>query len=390
MRNGMIAMQFIAKTFHGLEAVLAEELGELGATEIEPLTRAVAFEGDKELMYRANLELRTALRILAPIHSFPCVSDSDLYQGTKEIDWRPYLTPKDTFAVEAVVNSSHFNHSHFVALKTKDAIVDQLRDHYGQRPSIDLKSPDLQVNVHIREGICTILLDSSGEPLFKRSYRKETGPAPLNEVLAAGMLKLAGWPEGGSFLDPMCGSGTLPIEAALMATRTPVQWHRPGFAFQKWKDFDPILWEQVRQSAWEKRIPEAPPIFGSDSHPNAVRMSQANAEQAEVGHLIRWEKSWMDECPLPEQKGIVMLNPPYNERMGVSEIENLYQMIGATLKHRFSGSKAWVLSSNDSAIHAIGLRPSRKIGLFNGSLPCKFLKFDLYEGSKKGKKHVER
>lgn len=382
-------MKWIAKTVQGLEAVLAEELQELGAEAVEPLIRAVGFEGGQELMYRANLELRTALRILTPIHSFRCKTEKELYQGVKEFDWRPFLSPSDTLAVEGVVHSNYFNHSHYVALKTKDAIVDQLREHFGQRPSVDLKSPSLLINVHIREDECSISLDSSGEPLFKRGYREQTGPAPLNEVLAAGMLRLAGYTGQQSFVDPMCGSGTLPIEAALIATQTPSQWHRRQFGFLKWKDFDADIWEQVRQQAWEKRKTDIPLIFGSDSHPNAVRMAQGNAAKAGLENLIRFKKAWMDECPMPHETGIAILNPPYNERMEVEEIEKLYKMIGATLKHRFSGFQAWVLSSNEKAMHAIGLRPSRRIALLNGAIPCKFLKFELYEGSRKGKKNQD-
>jgi len=376
-------MQFIVKTFQGLEPALAEELGELGAGSVESLTRAVTFEGGPEWVYRANLELRTALRVLVPLHTFSCTNEKELYQGVREIDWRPYLQPKDTLAVEAVVHSTYFNHSQYVALKTKDAIVDQLRDHFGQRPSVDLKSPTLPIQVHIRENQCTVLLDSSGEPLFKRGYRVETGPAPLNEVLAAGMLKLAGWPLDKPFLDPMCGSGTLPIEAALMATRTPSQWYRERFAFQNWKDFDPAQWKEARNSAREKMKKEIPPVYGSDIHPNAIRIAKINAANTEVHRFIQWDHAPMDGCVVPATKGLMMLNPPYNERMAVEEIESLYQMIGSSLKHRFSGFQAWVLSANEKGVHAIGLRPSRRISLFNGALPCKFLKFELYEGSKK-------
>ena len=379
-------MQFIAKTFQGLEAVLAEELRDLGAEHVEVLTRAVSFECGREWIYRANLELRTALRVLVPVHTFSCTNEKELYQGVREVDWRPYLTPNDTLAVEAVVHSTYFNHSQYVALKTKDAIVDQLREHYGQRPSIDLKDPTLPVNVHIRENTCSILLDSSGEPLFKRGYRKETGPAPLNEVLAAGMLKLAGWPLDTPFLDPMCGSGTLPIEAALMATHTPSQWYRERFAFQHWKDFDSALWKEVKNAAWAKKEKEAVPIYGSDIHPNAIRIARINAAHTDIGHLIQWEHAPMEDCTLPEVKGLLMFNPPYNERMEIEEVEALYKMIGASLKHRFSGFQAWVISGNEKGVHAIGLRPSRRIALFNGALPCKFLKFELYEGSRKVEK----
>ena len=380
-------MKLIAKTFHGLEPILATELHQAGAEAVEELTRAVSFEGDREWIYRANLELRTALRILVPLHSFSCTNEKQLYQGVREIDWRTYLSPKDTLAVEAVVHSTFFTHSHYVALKTKDAIVDQLRDQFGQRPSVDLKTPTLPIQVHIRENQCTVLLDSSGEPLFKRGYRLETGPAPLNEVLAAGMLLLAGWPrEDASFFDPMCGSGTLPIEAAMMATHTPAQWYRSRFAFQNWKDFDPTLWEKVRREAGEKRTLKAPPIWGSDSHPNAIRIARNNADQTDLHTLIEWQHAPIEDCPIPEKKGIAIFNPPYNERMPVEEIESLYQLIGSNLKHRFAGFEAWVLSANEKAIHSIGLRPSRKISLFNGALPCKFLKFELYEGSRKKNK----
>ena len=377
-------MQFIIKTFQGLESALAAELLDMGADQVEELTRAVSFEGDREWVYRTNLELRTALRVLVPLREFSCTNERELYDGVRSIDWRTYLTPKDTLAVEAVVHSTYFNHSQYVALRTKDAIVDQLREHFGQRPSVDLKSPTLPVQIHIRENICTVLLDSSGEPLFKRGYRKETGPAPLNEVLAAGMLKLAGWPADMPFLDPMCGSGTLPIEAALMATRTPSQWYREGFAFQKWNDYDPALWKETRSAAWAKRTKEIPPIFGSDIHPNAVRIAKINASHTDIHMHIQWEHAPMGSCAVPENKGVMVFNPPYNERMPVEEVETLYKEIGSNLKHRFPGFQAWVLSANEKGVHAIGLRPSRRISLFNGALPCKFLKFDLYEGSKKG------
>ncbi|MBK7407749.1 MAG: class I SAM-dependent RNA methyltransferase [Saprospirales bacterium] len=373
-----------------MESVLAEELRELGAESVEELTRAVLFEGGPEWIYRANLELRTALRVLVTIHTFTCTTEHELYTGVREIDWRPYLTPQDTLAVEAVVNSPYFTHSHYVALKAKDAIVDQLRDHYGQRPSIDVKAPTLPIQIHIRDNQCTVLLDSTGEPLFKRGYRLETGPAPLNEVLAAGMLKLAGWPrEDAAFFDPMCGSGTLPIEAALMSTHTPSQWYRTHFAFQNWKDYDPALWETTRKDAEEKIVMKAPPILGSDSHPNAIRIARNNAAITNVYDLIEWKHVPMEDAPIPEKKGVMILNPPYNERMPVAEIEALYQMIGSNLKHRFSGFEAWVLSANEKAIHSIGLRPSRRISLFNGALPCKFLKFELYDGSRKTKKNLE-
>ncbi|MBK6619793.1 MAG: class I SAM-dependent RNA methyltransferase [Saprospirales bacterium] len=381
-------MQFIAKTFQGLESALAGELRDLGATAVEELTRAVSFEGGREWVYRANLELRTALRILIPIHSFTCTNEKELYEGVRAIEWRNYLSPDDTLAVEAVVNSTFFNHSRYVALKTKDAIVDQLRDQFGQRPNVDLKSPTLPVQVHIRENQCSVLLDSSGEPLFKRGYRIETGPAPLNEVLAAGMLKLAGWPMDVPFLDPMCGSGTLPIEAALMATHTPSQWYREHFAFQKWKDFDQALWKEVKNEAWANKEKEAAPIFGSDIHPNAIRIAQVNAAHTDIQHLIRWEHAPLERCAVPEGKGLMVFNPPYNERMPVEEIEELYQMIGSSLKHRFPGYQAWVLTGNEKGMHAIGLRPSRRIALFNGAIPCKFLKFELYDGSKKFKKEA--
>ena len=378
-------MQLIAKTFQGLEDVLAEELNAIGAEGVQTLTRAAAFEGDLEWLYRANLELRTALRILVPVGAFYCTNENQLYQGIRSIDWRPFLTPQDTLAVDAVVNSTYFTHSQYTALKTKDAIVDQLRDHYGQRPSVDAKNPSLRIHVHIRENKCSVSLDSSGEPLFKRGYRTETGPAPLNEVLAAGMLQLAGWPQDAPFLDPMCGSGTLPIEAAMMASQTPASWFRARFAFQNWKDYDPVLWHQIRKNAEEKINRQIPPIYGSDSHPGALRMARANAEKTGLEHLIHWEQAPLERCPLPEGKGLMVMNPPYDERMPVAEIESLYQSIGSNMKHRFAGFQAWVLSANEKAMHAIGLRPSRKISLYNGALPCKFLKFELYEGSKKHK-----
>jgi putative N6-adenine-specific DNA methylase len=382
-------LDFVAKTFQGLEPVLADELASLGASDIRPLKRAVAFSGDQELLYRANYELRTAISVLVSIHSFTCRNERQYYQSIYDFDWQQWLGLHDTFAIKAVVNSPHFNHSKFMALKAKDAIVDRFRDRTGRRPSINPRHPDVLIQIHIGGDQCTVSLDSSGEPLFKRNYRVKTGQAPLNEVLAAGMLKLAGWPQQAAFVDPMCGSGTLPIEAALIARNMPAQQLRPSFGFQRWPDFKEDLWEKVKAEAEDKIIPLPKPVFGFDQDRGIVQMAQQNAGMAGVASDIHFAKKKFEDLDPPAEKGLIVTNPPYDERLHRTDIMELYANMGTRFKHNFPGYEAWVISSNFSALQKIGLRPSQKIPLFNGPLECKFQKYELYEGSKKEKETRE-
>ena len=375
---------FIATTLFGLEQVLAAELEELGALNVEARNRAVAFEGDKKLIYQANLQLRTALRILKPLHRFKARNEHELYRGVQQIEWHRHLGNDDTLAVDAAVGSDFFNHSQYVALKTKDAIVDQFRERTGERPSVETERPTLRINVHIQQDEVNISLDSSGDPLYKRGYRVLTGLAPLNEVLAAGMIKLSGWKANRPFIDPMCGSGTLLIEAAMIALNIAPGLHREHFGFETWRDFDSQLWEQVREEAIAQIVEFNHPIIGSDASYKSVVMAQRNLEAAQVEEYVQvFEKRFEDQEP-PPGPGILMINPPYGERLEAdSDIVAFYKTIGDRLKQAYTGYDAWILTSNLEALKHLGLRPSRKIPLYNGPLECRFAKFELYRGTKK-------
>ncbi len=377
--------QYIAKTFQGLEEILAEELRTLGAAEIKILKRAVSFRGDRKLLYRANLELRTALRILWPIAQFRARHESGLYAKIKKIDWSEYLTEKGSLAVDGITHSRFFRHSKYVALKTKDAVVDQFRERTGRRPNVNLVVPDVRINVHINEDQCTVALDSSNDSLHRRAYRKETLDAPINEVLAAGMLMLSGWRGECPFIDPMCGSGTLLIEAAFLARRMPPQWLRRDFGFLRWPDFDAALWQQVRDEAESRFVDCEFPILGFDKDFKAVRVAERNMMSAELEEMVKIERRPFERLSLELENGLLMFNPPYDERLRSDDIGGLYEMIGDRLKSDFPGFEAWMISSNFEAMKRIGLRPSRKIKLFNGALECRLLKFELYAGSRKNR-----
>lgn len=376
----------VAKTHFGLEEVLAEELRKLGAEEVEVLNRAVAFSGDKTLMYKANLCLRTALRILVPIHKFKAHNEETLYQGVQEVDWSNYLEVDDTLAIDTAVSSDFFNHSQYVALKAKDAIVDQFRERTGQRPSVDLNRPTVRLNLHVFKDECTLSLDSSGESLHKRGYRQDTNIAPLNEVLAAGLVLLSGWDGKSNFIDPMCGSGTILIEAAMYAINMPPGIHRISFGFMEWKDYDKALWEKIVEEAKGKIDQEyAYKIVGSDLSRKTADIAKANIEFAGLDEDIRISVAPFEEKEPPKGGGIMICNPPYGERLQKSDIDAFYKMIGDQLKKAYAGYDCWILSSNMGALKQVGLRPSRKITLYNGSLECRFLKYSMYEGSKKAK-----
>lgn len=366
----------------GLEPVLAAELAALGATQIEAGTRIVNCSGDPETLYRINYESRTALRVLVAVHSFQARDERSLYNKVRQIDWAKYLQLDQTLAIDAVTNSDHFRHSQYVALKTKDAIVDQFRDRFQRRPNVDTRRPDLRLNVHIYQDQCTISLDSSGESLHKRGYRVDSVDAPLNEVLAAGMVLLSGWQADRPFLDPMCGSGTLLIEAAMYASRIPVQRYRRDFGFLTWPDFDKNLWEKVKSRALDNIQPLKVPILGYDQDFKAVKISNENLLAARLKgvEVARKKFEVLDPPPGP---GLLMMNPPYDERLPIADSQAFYKMIGDRFKQAYAGYEAWVISSNAAAMKSIGLRPSRKITLYNGPLECRLMKFEMYEGSRK-------
>jgi putative N6-adenine-specific DNA methylase len=376
-------LQLIAKTLAGLEQILADELTQLGATNVQALKRAVQFEGDQRLLYRANLELRTALRILMPVHSFRADHDNMLYKRVKQIDWSQYMDVNDTLAIDAVVNSPFFNHSKFAALRAKDAIVDQFRNATGQRPNVDVHSPTLCISLHISTDQCTLSLDSSGDSLHMRGYRAQTVEAPINEVLAAGLIQLSGWKADSDFIDPMCGSGTLLIEAATYAYNIAPHLYRERFGFMKWKDFNAKLWQEVCEQARRQIKPFKGRILGFDQDFQAVKAARLNILAARLEGKIEVERQKLENLTPPASNGLIMINPPYDERLTDTHINDLYKMIGDRLKQEFAGFEAWIISSNFDALKSVGLRPSKKMTLFNGPLECKFQKFDLYQGSKK-------
>ena len=378
----------VAKTLFGFEELLVKELTQLGAQKVEAGVRVVTFEGDKGFMYKANLGLRTALKILKPIKTFKAVNDIALYKGVISIDWSEFMTEHQSFLVETTLHSDHFNHSQYVALKSKDAIVDQFRDKTGKRPSIDKDFPDVRIHVHIDRDQVTVSLDSSGESLHRRGYKTATNIAPINEVLAAGMLLLTGWDGTSHFIDPMCGSGTILAEAAMIACNIPANINRKEFAFEKWKDWDVDLFEKIENSLLDKTRDFHHNIFGIDKSPSAVSKAKDNIKNANLESFISIRHDDFFKTSKPSNDFLqIIFNPPYGERLEIN-MENLYADIGNTLKRNYSNSTAWFITSNIEALKFVGLRPSKKIKLFNAKLESTFAKYELYGGSKKAKKNL--
>ena len=374
--------EMIAKTFMGLEPVLAKELTQLGANDVKTGRRMVSFTGDKEMMYRANFELHTAIRILKPIRHFKAQSADDVYEEIKKIDWTDYLDDDKTFAVDSVVFSEEFRHSKFVSYKVKDAIVDQFREKTGKRPNISVANPDLRLNMHIAEDQCTLSLDSSGESLHRRGYRQESVDAPLNEVLAAGMILMSGWKGDTDFIDPMCGSGTLLIEAALIAKNMAPGLFRKEYAFEKWPDFDADLFDEIYNDESKERE-YSHHIYGYDIDIKAVNTALQNVKAAGLSDTITVRQQDFKDFTQPAQKSIIITNPPYGERISTPDLLGTYKMIGERLKHQFKGNDAWVLSYREECFDQIGLKPSIKIPLYNGSLECEFRKYQMFDGKLK-------
>ena len=383
--NKIENQKYVAKTLFGLEEVLAEELNTLGAKNISVAKRAVYFEGNKELLYKANLTLRTCLRILKPIKKIKADNPEILYKNVLKYNWHKLISPNDTFLIDSVVNSEFFKHSKYAALKVKDAIVDEIRKAKGKRPSVDVENPTYRINVHIEKNNCTISLDSSGESLHKRGYRIRGEKAPLNEVLAAGMIKLSGWNGNSNFIDPMCGSGTLVIEAAMIANNIPPNINRKYFGFMNWDSFDKNLFEKVKQKllAQQKDFPHK--IIGNDINKQAIETAKINAEKAGVENSVFFYNNDFTKLEHNSEEGTVITNPPYGERLKHFDIINFYKTIGDTLKKNFTGFDVWILSANKDALKQIGLRTSRKLLLYNGALECKFHNYKMYKGSKKAK-----
>ncbi|MBC34490.1 MAG: RNA methyltransferase [Bacteroidetes bacterium] len=376
----------IAKTFFGLEAELAKELRAIGATDIEEISRAVSFKGNLEVMYKANYLCYTALRILKPIKTFEVRDENELYQKVKEIKWWDYMEVDQTLAINAVVNHSKITHSQYASLKTKDAIADGFREKFRRRPSVDLDNPDLRINVHIHKDSCTLSLDSSGSSLHKRGYRSIVDKAPLNEVLAAGLLKLSDWNGQTNFYDPMSGSGTLLIEAAMQARNIPAGNYRTEFGFMGWKDYDEELWNKIVKEASNNIREFDHKIIGTDQSMKAVNFAKRNVRSARFEKYISIQRSRMQNFELPISEGLLVTNPPYGERLEEDDIIELYKMMGDQFKQKFQGFNAWIFSGNMDALKFVGLRPSRKIHMYNGAIECRFAKFEIYKGSKKQSK----
>jgi putative N6-adenine-specific DNA methylase len=377
----------LAKTMFGLEEILAEELRKLGAQNVKPMNRAVSFKGDKGFMYKANLNLRTALRVLKPIAHFQAHDEKELYRELCKIDWTEILDLEDTFATHATTHSEVFTHSKYASLVMKDAIADTFRKKFDKRPDVDPEMPDVSINLHIAKHTCTVSLDSSGESLHKRGYKSDAVMAPMNEVLAAGLILLSDWNRIANFHDPMCGSGTLLIEAALIAHNIPANIFRDKFGFEGWKDFDEELWEMIKEVSLDKEAHYYGKITGSDNFQKAVRISRENIENALLYDNIKVAKADFFETEV-EPGTFVMFNPPYGERIDLG-VNDFYEKVGTTLKHKHEGCNIWIISSDIENMKFIGLRPSRKIRVMNGKLDCSFRKFEVYEGSKKAKKQIE-
>lgn len=377
--------KMVAKTMFGFEEILAKELRNLGAVNVVEAVRMVSFEGDTGFMYKANLCLRTAIKILKPIESFYVKDESDLYKKIYNMDWSEYLNPEITFAIDATVNSENFTHSLYVSQKTKDAIVDKFRDSVGKRPDVDIKFPELRINIHIQMNQCNVSLDTSGRSLHQRGYRTATNIAPINEVLAAGLLLLSGWDGQCHFLDPMCGSGTFLTEAAMIACNIPANINRKEFAFEKWQDFDRELYEKIVESSLNKTREFHYKITGYDKAPSAVQKAIDNVENANLSEYITVErKNFFESEKFTDNQLHMVFNPPYGERLNI-EMEEFYGNIGDTLKQNYPGTDAWFITSNLEALKFVGLRPSRKIKVFNSHLESRLVKYIMYEGSKKAK-----
>ena len=376
-------MNLIAKTFQGIEPILAQELTELGADDIQIGRRMVSFSGDQEMLYRANFCLRTAIRVLKPIRQFKARSADDVYEAVKAIDWSQYLTTQQTFAVDSVVFSPEFRHSKFVAYKVKDAIADQFRERTGQRPNVSVSNPDIQLHIHISDYDATLALDSSGESLHRRGYRQEAVAAPLNEVLAAAILLMAGWDGQCDLLDPFCGSGTFCIEAALIARGISPGIYRQGYAFERWADFDAELLQRIYDDDSRERSFDHH-IYGRDIDPKAVAIANRNVRSARLMQDITIEEADFTKhalAPMPDGSiPLIVTNPPYGQRITSPDLIGLYKSIGQRLKREMQGGTAWVLSKEEECFEAIGLKPSLKVPLFNGSLECELRKYVLFAG----------
>jgi putative N6-adenine-specific DNA methylase len=382
--------KMIAKTQQGLEPLLEKELAALGATNTQRLKRAVSFEGDKALLYKVNLHTRLALKILVPFYQFKARNDKQLYDAVGKIDWSTFMSINGTLAVDGLLRSDFFNHSQYIALKTKDAIVDQFRAKYNKRPDVDIINPDLRLNLHIFNDDVTLSLDASNDSLHKRGYREEANRAPLNEVTAAAIVKMSGWDLEEPFMDAMCGSGTILIEAAMLAKNIPANYLRKRFGFQSWPDYDQSLWKSILQEATDGILKDKKlRIYGSDISGTTLEIAKENIKHAGLSNVIKLEKVPFEYVKVPSESGCLVINPPYGERLSLDEAGVFYKMIGDKFKKDFNGWQAWVLSSNQEAMKSIRLKTSQRLLVFNGPLECKFHQYQMYLGTKRTDKVSE-
>ncbi|MDR1500799.1 MAG: THUMP domain-containing protein [Tannerellaceae bacterium] len=382
MQEKSLKFEMVGKTLYGLEDILASELIAIGGDEVQIGRRMVSFTGDKELLYRANLSCRTALRILKPICRFKAKDAETVYRKAKEVAWEDFISLEKTFAIDAVIHSEDFNHSKFVAYKTKDAIVDYFTEKYGKRPSVRINNPDIYINVHISHNDCTLSLDSSGESLHKRGYRIEQTEAPLNEVLAAGMILKTGWRGESNFVDPMCGSGTLLIEAALIALNISPGIYRKEFAFEKWLDFDRDLFDRIYDDDGSERQ-FAFKCYGSDISPAAIEAAEKNIRNSGLQKYVELKVQPFQQYAEAPRPGIMVTNPPYGERISMTDLSGLYAMIGERMKHVFAGYNVWILSYREECFDKIALHPGERVKLMNGSLACEYRMYEMFEGKNK-------
>jgi putative N6-adenine-specific DNA methylase len=389
MENTLDKMTITLKTFFGLEEVLKEELYELGYDDVKVLNRAVQVKGDWKDVYFLNLNSRCAISVLVEIANFFVRSEEDLYKKCMKIDWTEYFDVDKTFAVKGAIFSDIFNHSQYPFLLVKDAIVDTFRDKVNKRPDVNVKVPQVLFDVYINDKNVIISLNSSGVPLFQRGYRQSAGEAPLNEVVAAALIRMSGWDRKSNFIDPFCGSGTLLIEAGMLAANIPSNIERQHYAFKNFKNFDSKLWDKVYNNA-NSRCSSLPcKISGSDISPDMVMKTKRNLRGVAVGRFIEAEIADFRELKQPENSGVMVTNPPYGERMG-DNIEEMYEALGDWMKASMKGYVCWVISASEDGFKSIGLRPERRIKLYNGDLECSFRKFSIYEGSKKAKFQIQQ
>ncbi len=377
MKNFRLA----AKTSFGLENVLADEIKAIGGQNITLGNRAVFYEGDLKIIYKSNYFLRTALRVLKEIDFFQFKNVEQFYLKCKSFDWQQYFGVEQSFVIHSTVgNSKDFTNSMFASLKAKDAIADYFRNKVGKRPNVDTENPEIVIDLHIHGDTCVISLDSSGESLHKRGYRMNQGEAPLNEVLASGLIQLAGWSGNSDFMDPMCGSGTLPIEAAMIAQNIPAGRFRKNYAFENWNDFDQLLFEDIKKSTVKKEFNYR--IFASDISGSNLLNAQTNARRALVFNKIKFQVSDFKDLQTDFENGMIIINPPYGERLKESDLTDLYAMMGERLKHQYAGSTAWILSSSVESFKNVGLKPEIRLDLYNGALKCKFNKYKMFIGKR--------